>query len=436
MIAGGVDDPLAALRAIRALSAATIVMKRGPMGCVVFPGAIPDFDRGRRQGAGLSGRGLQRARRGRRLHVRLPARLAARRAARDLLRLRQRRRRLRGVAPALLGGISDLRRSCSHFLEHGSPHRALRHDDALNHIHWATTRRAQPPTTDGARHRPSRADWRRSPTRPARRASGSASFKRLAVEAAARVAAGRPGFGMLLDGNYGREALFRAADHGFWIGRPVEEPGSRPLDFEFGGSLGAKLVEWPVGHTIKCLCFYHPDDRRGIEGAAGARTARASYDAARTIGRELLIEIIAGKHGPSMTTRSPRVIDAALRDRHQARLVEARGAGDWRRVGADRRGDRGWRSAVPRHRGARPRGAGGRSGRRLSDRARVRPFVKGFAVGRTIFVEPALGLVRGRRSTTPRPCAGMADSFARLCALWRDAGGAAPSPALGGRGLG
>src|SRR6185437_4986521 len=41
MIAGGIDDPLQALRAIRQLSAATIVMKRGPMGCVVFPGPIP-----------------------------------------------------------------------------------------------------------------------------------------------------------------------------------------------------------------------------------------------------------------------------------------------------------------------------------------------------------------------------------------------------------
>ncbi|MBP0644629.1 DUF2090 domain-containing protein, partial [Mycobacterium tuberculosis] len=85
-------------------------------------------------------------------------------------------------------------------------------------------------------------------------------FKVLAVEAAATVAAGRPGFGMLIDGTYGREALFRAAAHDFWIGRPVELPGSRPLDFDYGGDLGSRLVEWPVGHTIKCLCFYHPDD--------------------------------------------------------------------------------------------------------------------------------------------------------------------------------
>jgi len=40
-IAGGVEDTLAALRKIRFLSKATIVLKRGPMGCFVFPDAIP-----------------------------------------------------------------------------------------------------------------------------------------------------------------------------------------------------------------------------------------------------------------------------------------------------------------------------------------------------------------------------------------------------------
>ena len=41
-IAGGSEDTLETLRRIRAVSKATIVCKRGPMGCVVFPGAIPD----------------------------------------------------------------------------------------------------------------------------------------------------------------------------------------------------------------------------------------------------------------------------------------------------------------------------------------------------------------------------------------------------------
>ena len=41
-IAGGSTDTLAALRRLRELTAATLVVKRGPMGCVVFDGPIPD----------------------------------------------------------------------------------------------------------------------------------------------------------------------------------------------------------------------------------------------------------------------------------------------------------------------------------------------------------------------------------------------------------
>ena len=42
MIASGADDVLASLKAIRAVSAATIVLKRGAMGCIVYDGAISD----------------------------------------------------------------------------------------------------------------------------------------------------------------------------------------------------------------------------------------------------------------------------------------------------------------------------------------------------------------------------------------------------------
>ena len=42
MIASGVDDVLGSLKAIRAVSAATIVLKRGAMGCIVYDGEISD----------------------------------------------------------------------------------------------------------------------------------------------------------------------------------------------------------------------------------------------------------------------------------------------------------------------------------------------------------------------------------------------------------
>src|SRR5690606_4192809 len=41
-IAGGSPDSLEAARRIRALSNATIVMKRGAAGCVAFDGPVPD----------------------------------------------------------------------------------------------------------------------------------------------------------------------------------------------------------------------------------------------------------------------------------------------------------------------------------------------------------------------------------------------------------
>ncbi len=61
-----------------------------------------------------------------------------------------------------------------------------------------------------------------------------------------------------------------AAGTGLWIGRPVELPGSRPLDIEpeLGPDLGG-LAEWPLDHVVKALCFYHPDDDPAVEGAAG-----------------------------------------------------------------------------------------------------------------------------------------------------------------------
>ena len=273
MIAGGIDDPLSALRAIRERSAAILVMKRGPMGCVVFPGAIPASLED-----GVKGPGF-------------PVEVFNVLGAGDAFMSGFLRGWLRDepletcCAYANAGGAFAVSRLlCSaeyptypelrRFLEQGSSERALRHDAALNHIHWATTRRAASPEIMALAidHRAQLEKIADEAGAPRERVG---AFKCLAVEAAARVAAGKPGFGMLLDGRYGREALFRADELGFWIGRPVEDPGSRPLDFEFGGSLGAKLVEWPLSHTIKCLCFYPSRRSPGVEGAAGTRPVTA-----------------------------------------------------------------------------------------------------------------------------------------------------------------
>ena len=422
MIAGGVEESLAALRAVRAQTAATIVLKRGPMGCVVFPGAIPDTIED-----GVKGPGF-------------PVEVYNVLGAGDAFLSGFLRGWLRDepletcCAFANAGGAFAVSRLlCSteyptwpelqRFLKRGSPERALRRDETLNHIHWATTRRPQPPSVMALAidHRAQLEKIADEAGAPRERIS---RFKRLAVDAAAEVAAGRPGFGMLLDGKYGREALFRATNHNFWIGRPVEEPGSRPDESEFDGSLGAKLIEWPIAHTIKCLCFYHPGDAQEMK-ARQERELLRLYGAARTIGRELLIEIIASKNGEIVDDTVSRVLD---------RLYAIGIKPDWWKL-EGQASAKAWDNIAavieardPLCRGIMLLGLEAPE-EDLATAFRVARgcgVVRGFAVGRTIFVDPALNWFPGRIDDAEAVRA-MAESFARLCALWQDtAPGCAP----------
>ncbi|MCB2138115.1 MAG: DUF2090 domain-containing protein, partial [Rhodobacteraceae bacterium] len=146
------------------------------------------------------------------------------------------------------------------FLSRGVVNPALRKDVALEQVHWATNRHGDWTTMRvfAFDHRMQLEDMARDAgADPAR----IGAFKELCLDAALRVAGGRPGHGILCDGRLGRSALYRAAGTGLWIGRPVEWPGSRPLvlEPEIGPDYGG-LSEWPLGHVVKALCFCHPDD--------------------------------------------------------------------------------------------------------------------------------------------------------------------------------
>jgi 5-dehydro-2-deoxygluconokinase len=100
--------------------------------------------------------------------------------------------------------------------------------------------------------------------------------------------------GVLIDDRYGQDALNAATGRGWWIGRPVELPGSSPLVFQHGRSVGTALVAWPHEHVVKCLVQYHPDapmDERVEQEAQ----LRALYDAVQASGHELLLEVIPPK---------------------------------------------------------------------------------------------------------------------------------------------
>jgi len=419
MIASGADDCLSALKTIRSLSSATIVLKRGAMGCIVYDGPISDDLED-----GVVGKGF-------------PIEIYNVLGAGDAFMSGFLRGWLGGEDHATAatwanacGAFAVSRLLCApeyptfeelqFFLKNGSRHLALRKDEAINHIHWATTRRHDIPSLMALAcdHRVQLEDVAaKAGADPAR----IHDFKVLAVKAAAKVAAGRDGYGMLIDEKHGREAMFEFARHPFaWLGRPVELPGSRPLRFEFSQDIGSQLTEWPVDHCIKCLCFYHPDDPAALKEEQQQKL-RALFEAARKVGRELLIEIIAGKHGKLDDTTIPRALEELYGLGIKPdwwKLEPQASSAAWARIEA----------VILKHdpwcRGIVLLGLEAPQDELEAAFAATAkaPIVKGFAVGRTIFVHAAEQWLAGRMSDD-EAIADMASRFERLTEAWLAARG-------------
>ena len=413
-IAAGEEDTLAALRAIRKVSGATIVLKRGPMGCVVFSGAIPS-----RLEEGIVGQGFP---------IEVYNVLGAGDAfLAGFLRgwLREETLETAATWANACGAIAVSRLLCSpeyatfpeleHFLKHGSKERALRKDQALSHIHFASTRAPQADMLM-AFAMDHRAQFRDMAQRFGATVERVAQFKLLAVEAAKRVAQGKPGYGMLLDDTYGREALFAAAKANLWIGRPVEEPGSRPLRFEGSDEVGARLIEWPAQHTIKCLVFYRPDDDQALN-LEQIRKLQGLQDAARRLNRELLIEVIAGRHGPLAEDTVARALEelyAAGLTPDWWKLEPQKSKAAWRNIArAVEAGDKWCRGIVLL-------GLEAPIKQLEADFALAAevPAVKGFAIGRTIFNHAAQEWIQGRMRDEDA-ISEMAQGFGQLAASWQ-----------------
>ena len=246
------------------------------------------------------------------------------------------------------------------------------------------------------------------------------AFKVLAVKAARRVAAGRPGFGMLLDDKYGHKALFAAgAGKGLWVAKPIELPGSRPLKFEFSQDLGSRLVEWPLEHCIKVLCFYHPDDPADLKAEQTAKLLTA-FEAARKVGREILVEIIASKAG----SLENDTVAKALTELYAAglkpdwwKLEPQVSEAAWQAIdGVIRRNDPYCRGVVLLGLDAPIEAL-----KQGFAAARMAPCVKGFAVGRTIFADAAKRWLNGEIDDEAA-IADMAQKFGALVDVWLSLG--------------
>ena len=288
-IAGGSTDTRQALQNIRELTTAVIALKRGPRGCVVYTDEIPeDLEQGI-QGPGFS--------------VQVFNTLGAGDAFMSgLLRgwLRDEPWERCCQYANACGAMVVSRHGCAPaipswdemtlFIEQGSATEPLRQDPGLNHIHHATTRFGQWPEVCALAF-DHRSQFEEIADQAGADRSRIAVFKNLLCEAAVRTAADADNTGVIIDGRYGADSLARITGSGAWVARPVELPGSRPLEFEAGDNVGLELLSWPQEQVVKCLVFYHPDDDSKLRQNQEAKILTL-YEACRATNHELLLEII------------------------------------------------------------------------------------------------------------------------------------------------
>ncbi|HVO88601.1 MAG TPA: 5-dehydro-2-deoxygluconokinase [Casimicrobiaceae bacterium] len=305
-IAGGHADIIESLRAIRAVTPAVFVVKRGPLGCAVVEGAVPSSLDEAFNGRGVTVEVLNVLGAGDAFNagflsgwLRGESYDSACRYANACGALVVSRH---GCAPAMPTRI-ELDYYIAHAHEIPRPDR----DATLTRLHRVTAPRTPRDTLYAF------AFDHRNPMFALAQETGAdprrlSTLKGLLVDAVAQTEESRGltgKVGILCDDRYGQDALNAATGRGWWIGRPVELPGSNPVQFDRGRSVGTHLLSWPHEHVVKCLVAYHPDDEIGNRLEQEAQI-RALYDAVQESGHDLLLEIIPPRH-------LPREADTVLR---------------------------------------------------------------------------------------------------------------------------
>ncbi len=397
LIAGGAEDLLTALRNVRRLSAATLVVKLGPQGCTVIHGAIAA-----RLEDGVIYPGVQ---------VQVLNVLGAGDAfmsgflsgwledASD--------ERCCQLANAC-GGLVVSRHACAPAMPtraeldylFNSPVPITRPDQdaVLQRLHQVSVPRKQ---------------WRQLfifafdhrwqlvelAQKGGRDLNAISELKQLFIQAVERVEADLreqgidADVGLLADQRFGQDSLNAATGRGWWVARPVEVQGSRPLAFEHGRSIGSNLIAWPQEQIIKCLVQFHPDDEPLLRLEQEAQI-KGLYQASQVSGHELLLEIIPPKDHPSA---HPDVLYRALKRLYNLGIypawwkIEAQSAEEWQQLDAL------IQERDPYCRGVVLLGLNAPASALAEgfQQASKSQTCRGFAVGRTIFQEPSRAWLAG-----------------------------------------
>ncbi|ELZ5939869.1 5-dehydro-2-deoxygluconokinase [Providencia vermicola] len=414
-IAGGSTDTIQALKNIRKLTKAELVCKRGALGCSVFTDVIPEtLDEGitvkgvrvevlNVLGAGdafmsgllrgyLNGEGWEKA-------------CTYANACGALVVSRH------GCAPAMPSKIE-----LDNYLERAAAVPRPDLDPMLNHLHRVTTRAThwEELCVMAFDHRIQFVDM-------ARAAGADIScipyLKKLIFRASCEVAeeANLQGkAGLLCDSTFGQDVLNDVTGRGWWIGRPIELPASRPLCLEHG-NIGSQLVSWPKEHIVKCLVFFHPEDNHPLR-LEQEKTVQEVYSACCQSGHELLLEVIL----PADMERNDELYLRAIKRFYNLGIkpdwwkLPPLKAENWDEVDAL------IQERDPYCRGVVLLGLDAPQAELEAgfNAAAGKSVVKGFAVGRTLFAKPSLAWMKGEMDDDALVQT-IKSNYHNLIALWR-----------------
>ncbi|MFC5521808.1 bifunctional 5-dehydro-2-deoxygluconokinase/5-dehydro-2-deoxyphosphogluconate aldolase [Polaromonas jejuensis] len=418
MIAGGVDgDLMACLRRVRECTQAVLVVKRGPLGCSIVRGDIP---------ARLDDALTVLGERIEVLNVLGAGDAFASGLLAGLLRGKDFTESAK-IANAC-GAIVVSRHGCapamptpdelSHWFS-GQRNPRPDQDPLLAHLHRVSVRRPQWPALYvlAYDHRAQLEDMAKQAGVEVQQVS---RLKKLLNQVVADIEndAGCKGkLGVLIDGRMGEAALHNATGRGWWLGRPIERPGSRPLRFDGTHSLGSQLVHWPREQVVKCLVFYHPDDAVALR-AEQDEWLQQVWEATRASGHELLLEVIPPKDMLVPGDTGEAVV-RAIRHFYDIGLKP-----EWWKVGT--MAARNWealdalvRERDPYCRGAVILGLSQPVDQLIAGFAEARaPIVKGFMIGRTVWAGPSQAWLK-REIDDAEFQSQVAANFRRLIAGWR-----------------
>lgn len=418
MIAGGVeDDIMGSLRRAREITKAVFVVKRGPLGCTVIDGAIPSHLDDALTVLGEQVEVLNVLGAGDAFASGLLTGLLSGKGWRDS-----------AVIANACGAIVVSRHGCApamptpaelaHWFS-GNRHTKPDQDSMLSHLHRVSAHRPKWPELYVLAY-DHRSQFEAMAIECGVDISRISKLKVLINEVVKTIEQEddcRGKVGVLIDGRLGEAALHDATGRGWWVGRPIELPGSRPLRFDQMNSLGSHLRSWPREQVVKCLVFYHPNDPLALREEQD-RQLQIVWEATRLSGHELLLEVIpppdrlaSDDQGESSVAVVQHLYDIGLKP-------------EWWKLGV--MSSEQWdaldalvQERDPWCRGAVILGLNQPMDQLLKGFAQARSsIVKGFMIGRSVWAEPSLAWFKGEVDDSEF-CKRVASNFRSLIAGWR-----------------